>query len=83
MSADIKMSNIVSNAHIQLTQVYFIFYLYYLASPQWPGTPQQREPITVGPYHLTHPVYFPCGRKAERPEETHDFWQSIDFTLCT
>ena len=41
--------------------------------------PQQRETITVGPHYLTHPVYFPCGRKPERPEETHDFRQSVDF----
>ena len=46
------------------------------------GTRQQREPITVGPYHLTHPaVYIPCGRKLECPEETHDFRQSVDFLL--
>ena len=27
------------------------------------GSPQQREPITVGPYYLSHPVNIPCGRK--------------------
>ena len=27
---------------------------------------------------LTHPVNFPCGRKPEYPEKTHDFRQSID-----
>jgi hypothetical protein len=26
----------------------------------------------------THPVNFPCGRKPERPEKTHDFRQSVD-----
>ena len=36
-------------------------------------------PITVGPFCLTHPVNFPCGRKPEYPEETHDFRQSVDF----
>ena len=46
------------------------------------GTPQ-REPITVGPYHLTHPVYFLCGRKPECPEGTHDFRQSVGFYLST
>ncbi len=35
--------------------------------------PQQHTPITVGPYHLTHPVNFPCGRKSEYPEIAHDF----------
>ena len=35
--------------------------------------------ITVGRYHLTHPVYFPCGMKPDYPEETHDFRQSVDF----
>ena len=33
-----------------------------------------------GPFFcLTHPVNFPCGRKPEYPEETHDFRQSVDF----
>ena len=27
---------------------------------------------------LTHPVNFPCGRKPEHPEKTHDFWQSVN-----
>ena len=43
------------------------------------GTPQQREPITVGRFHLTHSVYFPCGRKPECPEETQNFRQNVDF----
>ena len=47
------------------------------------GSPQQREPITVGPYYLSHPVNIPCGRKPEYPEKTHDFRQSVDFTLFT
>ena len=42
------------------------------------GSPQQREPITVGPYYLPHPVNFPRGRKPEYPEKTHDFRQSVD-----
>jgi hypothetical protein len=29
-------------------------------------------------YILTHPVNFPCGRKPECPEKTHDIRQSID-----
>ena len=28
---------------------------------------------------LTHPVSFPCGRKPEHPEKTHDFRQSVDW----
>ena len=36
-------------------------------------------PMTVGPLCLTHPVNFPCGRKPEYPEETHDLRQSVDF----
>ena len=27
---------------------------------------------------LTHPDNFPCGKKPEHPEKTHDFWQSFD-----
>jgi hypothetical protein len=51
----------------------------YLALPTRAGSPQQHMPITVGPFCLTHPVNFPCGRKPEYPEETHDFRQSVDF----
>ena len=38
-------------------------------------------PITVGPFCLTHPVNFPCGRKPEYPGKTHGFRQSVDFLL--
>ena len=55
------------------------FFFIYLTFATRAGTPQQREPITVGPCHLTHPVYFPCGRKPECSEETHDSRQSVDF----
>ena len=52
----------------------------YLVLPTRAGSPQQHMPITVGPFFfLTHPVNFPCGRKPEYPEETHDFRQSVDF----
>ena len=51
----------------------------YLALPTRAGSPQQHMPITVGPFCLTHPVNFPCGRKPEYPEETHDLRQSVDF----
>jgi hypothetical protein len=47
--------------------------------PTRAGSPQQHMPITVGPFCLTHPVNFPCGRKPEYPEETHDFRQSVEF----
>jgi hypothetical protein len=30
---------------------------------------------------LTHPVNFPCGRKPEYPEKTHDFRQSVELLL--
>ena len=57
----------------------FFFFFYYFNFATRAGTQQQREPITVGPYHLTRPVYFLCGRKPECPERTHDFRQSVDF----
>jgi hypothetical protein len=38
-------------------------------------------PITVGPFYLTHPVNFPCGRKPEYPGKTNDFRQSVGFLL--
>ena len=57
---------------------YFIlFYFILLSFATRARSPQQREPITVGPYYLTHPVNFPCGRKPEYPEKTHDFRQSV------
>ena len=34
------------------------------------------EIVTV--FILTHPVNFPCGRKAEHPVKTHDFQQNVD-----
>jgi hypothetical protein len=27
---------------------------------------------------LIHPANFPCGRKPEQPEKTHEFRQSVD-----
>ena len=48
-----------------------LFFLFSLATGS--GSPQQRKPITVGPYYLSHHVHFPCGRKPEYPEKTHDF----------
>jgi hypothetical protein len=35
--------------------------------------------MTLIGHRITHPVNFPCGRKPEYPEETHDFRQSVDF----
>ena len=59
---------------------YDVFYLFiYLALPTRAGSPRQHMPITVGPFYLTHPVNFPCGRKPEYPGKTHDFRQSVDF----
>ena len=40
---------------------------------------QPLEAITAGPHHLTRPVDFPCGKKPEYPEKTHDFQQSVDL----
>ena len=40
---------------------------------------QQHKPITVGLYYPNHPVNFPCGRKPDYPEKTHDFRQSVDY----
>ena len=47
------------------------------------GSPQQRQPITVGPYNLMARSTFLCGGKPEYPEKTHDFRQSVDYTLFT
>ena len=41
--------------------------IYLFGHATWAGSPQQPEPITVGPYYLSHPVNFPCGRKSEYP----------------
>ena len=62
-----------------LTDERFREAIFYLAIATGAGLPQQREPITVGPYYLSHPVNFPCGRKPEYPEKTHDFRQSVDY----
>ena len=47
-------------------------------------SPQQRDPVAVGPYFPTHVVQFPRGRKVEYPEEptilekvlTHTFFSN-------
>ena len=56
------------------------------------GSPQQREPITVGPYYLSHLVNIPCGRKPEYPEKkmtfgraltilfSHEYWVRVYLT---
>ena len=56
-----------------------IFFVFSLTTGA--GSPQQCEPITVGPYYLSRPVNFPCERKPEYPEKTHDFRQSVDYIL--
>ncbi len=59
--------------------VIYLFLFIYLTSPTRAGSPQQLMPITVGPHYLTHPVNFPCERKPEYPEKTHDLPQSVDL----
>ena len=64
---------------VALLMYLFVCFFIYLALPTRAGSPQQHMPITVGPFYLTHPVNFPCGRKPEYPGKTHDFRQSVDF----
>ena len=45
------------------------------------GSPQQCEPVTVGPYDLTHPVNFPFGRKLEYPEHPTIFGRALTCIL--
>ena len=45
------------------------------------GSPQEHMSITVGPYYLTHPVNFPCGKKPEYSKKAHDFRQSLTYTI--
>ena len=56
-----------------------LFYFILLDLPTRAGSPQQHMPITVGPFYLTHPVNFPCGRKPEYPGKTHDFGRALTF----
>ena len=51
--------------------LYYSIFLFTFATRA--GSPQLREPVTVGPYCLTHTLNFPCGRKPEYQEKTHDF----------
>jgi hypothetical protein len=37
--------------------------------------------ILLTVFILTHPVNFPCGRKPEHPEKTHDFQESVEKNL--
>lgn len=59
------------------TKVFIFFNLFSFATRV--GSAQQREPIIVGPYCLTHPVNFPCQRKPDYLGETYDFQQSVDL----
>ena len=68
--------------YIQIT-VRICYFFIYSSLPTGAGSPQQHVPITLGPYYLSHPVNFPCGRKPEYPEKTQDFQQSVDYTLFT
>ena len=35
--------------------------------------------ILLSVFILTHPANYPCGRKLEHPEKTHDSRQSVDL----
>jgi hypothetical protein len=66
--------------HIRISKpVIFVYLFVYLALPTMAGSPQQHYANYCGPFYLTHPVNFPCGRKPRYPEKTHDFRQSVDF----
>ena len=78
-----RTNNINPGTRIHANTPPDIFFIYLFSFATRAGSPQQREPITVGPYYLTHPVNFPCGRKPEYPEKTHDFRQSVDYALFT
>ncbi len=85
----LRMVDVKDEVHVsfliaksRVAPIIFIFLNFiYLTSPTRAGSPQQLMPITVGPHYLTHPVNFPCGRKPEYPEKTHDLPQSVD--LCS
>ena len=36
----------------------------------------------MSPFNLTHPVYFPCGRKPEYPEKTFLLYASLIASYC-
>ena len=36
----------------------------------------------MSPFNLTHPVYFPCGRKPEYPEKTFLLYTSLIASYC-
>jgi hypothetical protein len=76
--ADVNEGKFVSNIDVLFAFLFFIYFIY-LALPTRAGSPQQHMPITMGPFYLTHPVNFPCGRKPDYLGKTHDFRQSVDF----
>jgi hypothetical protein len=79
---NISITTIMSTLIFKMTKYKIeVCFFIYLALPTRAGSPHQHMPITVGPFYLTHPVNFPCGRKPEYPGKTHDFRQSVDFTL--
>ena len=77
----VQKSQNIYNAENSIVQAQHYINIFSFATRA--GSPQQREPITVGPYYLTHSVNFPCRTKPVYPEKTHDFRQSVDYTLFT
>ena len=60
--------------YILITVHIILFFLFSL--PAGAGSPQQREPITVGPYYLFHPVNFPW-KKPKYPEKPKTFSRAL------
>ena len=53
--------------------------LYLLAT--WAGSPQQRQPITVGPYYLSHPE--PTGEPGENLRLSAERYTLFTRELCS
>ena len=54
-------------------------FLFYLAFSTRAGSPQQREPVTVGPYYLSHAVNIHCGRKNR--DLRKNLWKYMEKTF--
>ena len=84
MHCDFTLLAMKSSNKLKYPKFFFLLLLSSFATGA--GSPQQREPITMDPYYLSHPVNFPCGRKPEYPEKTltilfsHEDWVRVHLT---
>ena len=70
---------LLSHYSVYSNYINYLTYLYYVLSLYFIYFHNNRFYFPNVGFILIHPVNFPCGRKLECPEKTHDFRQSVDL----